>query len=291
MSTWEVLKAPGVGIVLFIFGHTMLLALAFTAVSPVFLFTSVERGGLSFDPTQISYYLAGAGASQALWMLLAFPPLQRRLGSGNLFRVCAVVWPLFMAAYPVANELARRDHWTALYVLLVPMLIGGSGVAMAFSKQHIASVFSLMLTGKSLLPAFHQRHLTLTDSSRHCKCTMSYRQQCGPRCSASTVHEYLCFRGEDTLGRWTSCLDTADRNCCRPEHCDTLSSRSGRGQVGYEEAVQAWFTRSRQRYRRVDGSMRSSYLALSRHLVIDSRTEWSEVPQIHNRSRAWPTAA
>ena len=35
MTTWEVLRAPGVGMVLYIFGHIMLLALAYTAVSPV----------------------------------------------------------------------------------------------------------------------------------------------------------------------------------------------------------------------------------------------------------------
>jgi hypothetical protein len=31
MSTWEVVKSPGVPMVLFIFGHVMLLGLAYTA--------------------------------------------------------------------------------------------------------------------------------------------------------------------------------------------------------------------------------------------------------------------
>lgn len=133
MSTWDVLKSPGVPIVLYIFGHTMLLALAYTAVSPVFLFTSVEKGGFNFSPQYISYFLALAGASQAGWMLLAFPPLQRRLGTGSLLRLCAAGWPFFMAAFPLENELLRHGLNTAFWIILPIGLVIGSGVSMAFA--------------------------------------------------------------------------------------------------------------------------------------------------------------
>jgi len=132
MSTWEILKAPGVGIVLYIFGHTMLLALAYTAVSPVFLFTDVSKGGLGFSDPQIAGFLAVAGASQAAWMLLAFPYLQGKFGTGNLLRGCAIVWPFMMASFPVMNEIHRQDLMPLFWVLLAVGLIGGSGVSMAF---------------------------------------------------------------------------------------------------------------------------------------------------------------
>jgi hypothetical protein len=87
MSTWEILGAPGVLSVLYIFTHVMLLGLAFTAVIPVFLFTQPALGGFGFSIQQISILLAVGGASQALWILITFPPLQRRFSTGkfNLF--------------------------------------------------------------------------------------------------------------------------------------------------------------------------------------------------------------
>lgn len=135
MSTWEVLQAPGVAFVLYLFGHTMLLALAYTAVSPVALFTSVEKGGFSFNPKYIAYFLTAAGGSQALWMLLVFPPLQRTIGTGTVLRICAFVWPIMMASYPIHNEFLRHG-WTTLFWVVGPIsLVIGSGVSMAFGEH------------------------------------------------------------------------------------------------------------------------------------------------------------
>lgn len=133
MSTWDIVKAPGVLPVLYIFTHVMLLGLAFTAVIPVFLFTQTSLGGISFSIQQISILLAVAGASQALWILLAFPPLQRSRSTGFVLRACAYVWPVFFAMYPLANELLRRDWRVAFWILLPIDMIGGSGVSMAFT--------------------------------------------------------------------------------------------------------------------------------------------------------------
>lgn len=161
LSTLQVLRSPGVPMVLYIFGHTMVLALAFTAVSPVFQYTSISLGGLSFSPRQISLFLALGGFSQALWMLLAFPFLQSRIGTGRLLRICAAAWPSFMALYPVLNELLRRDLWTPFWILAPIGIVGGSGVAMAFacvqlalndvspSKQVLGTVNALALTVNS----------------------------------------------------------------------------------------------------------------------------------------------
>lgn len=140
MSTWEVLNSPGVPIVLYIFGHTMLLALAYTAIAPVFQYTSISLGGFGFSDQWIAIFIAIAGASQSLWMLLAFPPLQKRFGTGNLLRACAVAWPFFMACYPVLNEMLRHGYVTAFWVVTPITLALGSGVAMAFGTSSLLVV-------------------------------------------------------------------------------------------------------------------------------------------------------
>lgn len=133
MSTWELIKAPGVLAVLGIFTYVMLLGLAFTAVFPVFLFTQPALGGFGFSIQRISILLAVAGASQALWILLAFPPLQRRFSTGWVLRACAYAWPLFFAGFPLCNEFLRRG-WKVPFWIIVPITnIGGSGVSMGFT--------------------------------------------------------------------------------------------------------------------------------------------------------------
>ena len=133
-STWEVIKAPGVSMVLFIYGYVMLLSLAYTAVSPVFMYTRVSAGGFGFSDLQIASFLTVAGGSQSLWMLIAFPPLQKRLGTGTLLRICAVVWPIMMASYPIFNELLRHGQQKIFWALFYPVLVVASGVSMSFGK-------------------------------------------------------------------------------------------------------------------------------------------------------------
>ena len=137
MTTLEVLRSPGVGLILYILAHTMVLALGYTAVMPVVMYEPVEKSGFGFSPAMISYYLATAGASQALWILLVFPPLQKRIGSRKVTLWCAIVWPLFMVAYPILNEFLRAGWRTAFWVVTPFVLILGSGVSMAFASVQL----------------------------------------------------------------------------------------------------------------------------------------------------------
>ena len=153
MSTWEIIKSPGVPVVLFLYGHVMLLGLAFTAgtfycqvhalrllhtntftVSPLFWYTSVENGGCGMTPIQISAFFSLVGISQASWLLLAFPPLQNKFGTGSVLRACLYAWPFFFAAGPFGNWLLRNDYRTAFWTIGVFLQVSGSGVSMAFSK-------------------------------------------------------------------------------------------------------------------------------------------------------------
>lgn len=96
------------------------------------MYTPVKFGGLGFTPQYISLVVALAGVSQAVWMLGPFPPLQKRLGTGNVLRLCAVAWPFAFASLPLANELLRSDFKVAFWIVLSTGTVVGSGVSMAF---------------------------------------------------------------------------------------------------------------------------------------------------------------
>ncbi|MCJ1402908.1 hypothetical protein MMC11_006129 [Xylographa trunciseda] len=138
MSTQELINSPGVSMVLILYGHIMLLAFAYTAgsfTSPTY--TTFIRG-YGFSPLQISLFMALAGLSQAVWLLIAFPPLQRRFGTGGVLRGCAVVWPIlfFMAAF---GNFILRQEWRLTFWIVAPTTLAlGSGIAMAFTAIQLA---------------------------------------------------------------------------------------------------------------------------------------------------------
>jgi len=118
-----------------IYNYIFLLAFAYTAANPVFLFTPVNRGGTGFTPSLIAIFLAIAGASQALWLLVVFPPFHRRFGTGAVMRLCALVWPFFFLVSPLCNMLLRYNHPILFWIVAPTSLVIGSGVAMAFSMS------------------------------------------------------------------------------------------------------------------------------------------------------------
>jgi MFS family permease len=143
MSLSEIVKAPGVRTVLFLYGHVMLLAYAFTAILPILLYTPVNLGGLGFGPSLISLIMATEAASQALWLLLAFPPLHRRYGTKGVLRACGIAYPLTFAGYILLNQLLRRGDgnnaamvW--FWVACAIESLVGPGVAMSFTAAQLA---------------------------------------------------------------------------------------------------------------------------------------------------------
>lgn len=141
LSTWQLLKAPGVAIVLWVYGHAMFLAFAFTAIMPVVLYTPVDLGGVEFDSFKISMYMAAQGASQAMWLILAFPMLQHRLGTKGVMKLCGFAYPFFFVGYILLNTLLRADTplTTALFWTFGAVVaIVGPGVSMAFTGVQLA---------------------------------------------------------------------------------------------------------------------------------------------------------
>ncbi|KAF4875417.1 Efflux pump azaK [Colletotrichum siamense] len=170
-SILEIVKSPGVGIVLYTYGHVMLLGFAYTAIVPVFWYTRVDLGGLGFTSVQISLMMAVNGIAQAFWLLVIFPPLQHRWGTNGLLRVCAYAYPWFFFMLPLGNlALKAGAHNTTaitLFWVFAPILLAiGSGVAMSFtgvqlalndvspSPQVLGTLNALSLTGLSIIRAF-----------------------------------------------------------------------------------------------------------------------------------------
>lgn len=135
---WQLMKAPGIASVISINLYIALLAFTFTAVNPLFLYTFIPLGGLGFTPELIAAVICFSGASQTAWLLLVFPALHKRIGTGQILRLAACLWPLFFAMHPLFNLLLRNGHDVAFWTIAPPALAIGSSVAMAFTAIQLA---------------------------------------------------------------------------------------------------------------------------------------------------------
>ncbi|CAA9963905.1 ProP Permease major facilitator superfamily [Pyrenophora teres f. maculata] len=138
MSIWELIKYPGVTPVLVIYNYIMLLAFTFTAVFPVAQYTPVYLGGLGFTPGLIAACTGLNGASQAAWLLIVFPILHKRLGTGRVLWLCASAWPFLFVLAPVYNILLRYGQNIIFWATAPPFVVLASGVAMAFTSVQLA---------------------------------------------------------------------------------------------------------------------------------------------------------
>lgn len=173
-SQWSQLTllvmSPGVGVALAVYVHSKFLAVATSAILPVYLYTPVSLGGLELSTVAISIYMAVQGASQVLWLLLAFPLLNDRLGTKPLLRSIASFWPLTFAGYVVMNAMLRYADddimrpW--LWMAIAPaMILVGSAVIMSQtsiqlvindaspSPEYLAMINALALVGNGAVRA------------------------------------------------------------------------------------------------------------------------------------------
>lgn len=140
-STWSLLKAPGVAPVLYLSSHINILAFSYTAIVPVFWYEPVRLGGFGFSSLYISLFMGLTGAAQAIWLLLVFPPLQHRIGTGGVLRVCAYAYPFFFLICPLLNLLLREGSHGAhvTFLVMAPVLLClGVGVSMSFTAIQLA---------------------------------------------------------------------------------------------------------------------------------------------------------
>ena len=133
LSSWQLIQRPDVTKVLVIYNYVMLLAFTFTAVFPVFQYTPVDLGGLGFSSAMIAACTGINGGSQSFWLLLVFPNLHRRIGTGRILWWAASAWPVFFLAAPIYHYLLANGYKTLFWSTGPPALFLGSSVAMAFS--------------------------------------------------------------------------------------------------------------------------------------------------------------
>ena len=130
-SMWKILNAPGVGAVLVISGHIMFQAVGFQSTILVAWFTSINLGGFSFSERHIAIFLLVISSSQAVYMLLVFPVLQRRYGTAGVLWGCAIAWPFAFATFPILNAVLRNGWETIFWTCAGIIWPISSGVMMA----------------------------------------------------------------------------------------------------------------------------------------------------------------
>lgn len=133
MSTGQLLRSPGVSIVLFVSLYTGAVAMAYTAVMPVYYWQKVKDGGDGLTNFQISMCIGLVGFTQAFYSLLLFPRWQTRYGTGNVMKVLYFIYPFFMALNPVPSMLRRTGHETAFWITRIGITVTGPVIALVFS--------------------------------------------------------------------------------------------------------------------------------------------------------------
>ncbi|CVL02230.1 related to tetracycline resistance protein (probable transport protein) [Fusarium mangiferae] len=137
---WDLVKAPGVSVMLCTFVHVMLIGSAFMAVGSLTLYTGVRYGGMGFSAHQIAMYMAVQGAAEAVWLLLLFPPLHRRFGTRGIIFAGVVAFPLFFAGYIIMNAFLRNGSPVAFVsyrAVLGAMALLGPGVFMVITAVQL----------------------------------------------------------------------------------------------------------------------------------------------------------
>ncbi|KAB5551300.1 MFS general substrate transporter [Coniochaeta sp. 2T2.1] len=138
LSTMGLLKSRSVGLTMFLNGYVMLLAFSYTAIVPVFWYTSILLGGFGLTMLQISLLLALNGLGQAVWNLVIFPPLQHRIGTTGVLKLCGIIYPSFFALSPVFVALRRGEHDTLFWILAPTAMLIGCGISMSFTAVQLA---------------------------------------------------------------------------------------------------------------------------------------------------------
>lgn len=115
-----------------------MLGMAYTAVMPVFYYTSISLGGWALTARQSSIFMAFGGLMQAFWLLFVFPPLQKRIGTAGVLRLCAYCWPCLFILNPLYNLFLRLGFDKLFWVLAPPTIVLTTGVAMAFTGAQLA---------------------------------------------------------------------------------------------------------------------------------------------------------
>ncbi|KAG8784198.1 hypothetical protein FRC12_018888 [Ceratobasidium sp. 428] len=151
-TIWELLKLPRLR-QLFTSAIAMsFLAEAYIVVFVLFCYTSIQDGGLGFDPAAIGFALSTAGIISFALQIVILPIILRRFKPTQTFRVCMGTWPIAFALPAVLNTIARASSdngaheigkeakaviWVLIWVSQVLTKFGcmGYGMNMIIARQ------------------------------------------------------------------------------------------------------------------------------------------------------------
>ncbi|KAG9119728.1 hypothetical protein FRC07_005099, partial [Ceratobasidium sp. 392] len=106
-TIWELLKLPRLRELYISAVVLSFLAEAYLVVFVLFCYTSIQDGGLGFDPAAIGFALSTAGVISFALQIVLLPILVRRFRPTQTFRVCMATWPIAFAIPPILNTIAR----------------------------------------------------------------------------------------------------------------------------------------------------------------------------------------
>ncbi|CAG9986678.1 unnamed protein product [Clonostachys byssicola] len=140
ITSWQLIKSPGMPAALSVYGQVILLTSFYISTLSVALFTPVDLGGIGYTTPQISIYMGAQAASQALWLVIAFPRLQRRMGTRGVLRVCSLGLPLFFSSFILMNVLLRAGGaacTVCFWALTLLSTLVGPAVFMSFAGMQL----------------------------------------------------------------------------------------------------------------------------------------------------------
>jgi hypothetical protein len=120
---------------MFSFGVLSLMGSAMMGLFPLFCFTPTKDGGLGFDEKNIGNAISLRAVAILVVQMVAFPWLQRKMGTYRLYRLMMFLWIPAFLGLPVLNLFARAEHvgwvWSGLTLTIMCGAIGN----MAFGKS------------------------------------------------------------------------------------------------------------------------------------------------------------
>ncbi|KAG8887940.1 hypothetical protein FRB98_008698 [Tulasnella sp. 332] len=132
MSLREIVADRRIRSVLVAYMFMAMVTVSLDALLPLWLYMAVEKGGIGFTTAQIGVALSMLGVLATFMNLVVFPPLQRRMGTVPVYRLCMLMILLLVTLFPVVSRIAvleqARDG--SLSLIRAPGLFTKLGVSL-----------------------------------------------------------------------------------------------------------------------------------------------------------------
>lgn len=87
----------------------ILIAASIDSLWVIWMYQSPIKGGLGFKNSEIGLVLAAHGVLATLFNIVAFPWLQKRVGTVSLYRTALVLYVLMVALFPIVSRMAAKE--------------------------------------------------------------------------------------------------------------------------------------------------------------------------------------